>query len=61
MKKLLVVVDMQNDFIDGAYGLTFAEHDADTLNVMQPVFRDGKMLIDYSLSDVRNNLWDGKF
>lgn len=42
-------------------GLTFAEHDADTLNVMQPVFRDGKMLIDYSLSDVRNNLWDGKF
>ncbi len=42
-------------------GLTFAEHDADTLNVMQPVFRNGKMLIDYSLEEVRKNLWNDEF
>lgn len=42
-------------------GLTFAEHDTDTQNVMQPVFSNGKMLIDYSLADVRKNLWNDKF
>lgn len=42
-------------------GLTFAEHDSDKLNVMKPVFRNGRIIIDYSLNEVRNNLWNGEF
>lgn len=42
-------------------GLTFSEHAADKKNLLIPVFRDGKMLKEYSLSDVRNTLWLGDF
>lgn len=42
-------------------GLTFAEHNDDPMNLLIPVFRDGKMLKEYSLSDVRNILWLGAF
>ena len=42
-------------------GLTFAEHNDDPMNLLIPVFRDGKMLKEYSLSDVRNILWFGNF
>lgn len=42
-------------------GLTFAEHDKDPLNLLIPVFRNGKMLKEYSLSDVRSILWHGTF
>ena len=42
-------------------GLTFAEHATDPFNVLIPVFKDGKMLKEYSLSDIRNLLWMGQF
>lgn len=42
-------------------GLTFSEHDADPMNLLLPVFRNGKMLKEYSLEDVRRILWFGSF
>ncbi len=42
-------------------GLTFAEHDTDPQNLLIPVFRNGRMLKEYSLQDVRRILWHGKF
>lgn len=42
-------------------GLTFLEHDADPMNLLLPVFRNGKMLKEYSLEDVRRVLWFGSF
>lgn len=30
-------------------------------NMLQPVFRDGKLLVDYSLNDIRQTLNEGKF
>lgn len=41
--------------------LTFAEHDEDPMNLLILVFRDGRMLKEYSLSDVRRILWHGMF
>lgn len=42
-------------------GLTFAEHNDDPMNLLIPVFRNGKMVKEYSLSDIRNILWLGNF
>lgn len=42
-------------------GLSFKEHDADPLNLMIPVFRNGEMVKEYSLAQIRNLLWLGKF
>lgn len=42
-------------------GLTFAEHDADKDNYMSVVFKDGKMINECSLSDIRDLLWLGSF
>lgn len=42
-------------------GLTFAEHNDDPMNLLIPVFRDGKMVKEYALSDIRNILWLGNF
>lgn len=42
-------------------GLTFEEHNSDLFNLLMPVFRDGRMVREYSLSDVRNILWTGDF
>ena len=42
-------------------GMSFAEHNEDPMNVMIPVFRNGKMLKEYTLSDIRNILWLGTF
>lgn len=38
MKKLLLVIDMQNDFIDGALGTKEAE------KILPPSFRKSKIL-----------------
>jgi len=40
---------------------TFAEVSDDRDNQLIPVFRDGKMLMEYSLSSIRNRLHGGKF
>lgn len=42
-------------------GLTFAQHSEDPMNLLIPVFRDGKMLKEYSLSQIRQLLHHGKF
>lgn len=42
-------------------GLTFAEHEADPLNILIPVFRDGEMLKEYSLKTIRDLLYGGQF
>lgn len=41
--------------------LTFAEHDSDRANFLSPVFKDGKMIKEYTLGEVRNILYGGKF
>ena len=55
--KVLVVVDMQNDFIDGVLGTPEAQAE----NELSTVFEDGKFIKRYSLSDVRQNLHGGNF
>ena len=42
-------------------GLTFAEAEARTDNVMEVVFRDGKMVKEYGLQEIRALLHDGRF
>lgn len=42
-------------------GLTFSQHSEDPMNLLIPVFRNGKMLKEYSLSQVRQLLHHGKF
>lgn len=40
------------------------EYTSDTIpadNLLQPVFKDGKLLKDYTLSEIRNNINNGKF
>lgn len=41
-------------------GLTFAEHNTAD-NCLLPVFKDGKMIKEYTLNEVRQNLWKGSF
>lgn len=63
MRKLLVVVDMQNDFIDGALGTSEAQvsgADAE-INLLETIFVDGKMVKEQTLADVRNVLHGGEF
>lgn len=51
------------DGIDFSYvdGLTYQESMNDKMNLLIPVFADGKMLKEYSLDDIRRVLWYGKF
>ena len=42
-------------------GMTFDEHNMDECNCMKIVFKDGKMIKDYTLNEVREQLWNGKF
>lgn len=42
-------------------GLTYQESLDDKMNLLIPVFADGKMLKEYSLDDIRRVLWQGKF
>lgn len=42
-------------------GLTFKQRDNDIMNLLIPVFRDGKMLKEYSLQQVRQLLHKGRF
>lgn len=42
-------------------GRTFEDVSNDPNNKLQPVFKDGKMLKEYSLKEIRDRLWDGKF
>lgn len=42
-------------------GLTFEEHNADKANFLTTVFKDSQMVKEYSLNEVRNILWGGKF
>ena len=42
-------------------GLTFEEASNDPNNKLVPVFKDGKMLKEYSLNEIRDRLWEGKF
>ena len=41
-------------------GLTFAEHNTDD-NCLIPVFANGTMLKEYTLNEVRQNLWENRF
>lgn len=41
-------------------GLTFAEHNTDD-NCLIPVFRDGKIVKEYTLNEIRQRLWKGEF
>ena len=41
-------------------GLTFAEHNTDD-NCLTPVFANGTMLKEYTLNEVRQNLWENRF
>ena len=49
-----------NDFVC-VDGLTLSESRADPANMLIPVFRDGHMLQQYSLSTIRRILWNGTF
>ena len=41
---------------------TFSEaHEKDTPNLLQLVFKDGEMIKEYSLKDIRNTLHKGEF
>ena len=40
---------------------TFEETESDPYNKLEVVFKDGKMIKEYSLQDIRNRLHDGKF
>ena len=42
-------------------GLTYNESKEDEFNLLEPVFRDGKLLKETTLIDIRNTLWEGKF
>lgn len=46
------------DFVDG---LNWNEAYEDSSNLLKPVFRDGKLLKEWTLAEVRNNLHGGKF
>ncbi len=53
------------DAVDGrlAYrdGLSFNEASNDKNNQLEVVFKDGKMIKEYSLAEIRNTLWEGEF
>lgn len=42
-------------------GLTFEQHNADNMNLLIPVFHDGRMLKEYTLQQIRQLLHRGKF
>lgn len=42
-------------------GLTSHQRDEDPANFLIPVFRDGKMVKEYTLQEIRDTLWRGKF
>lgn len=42
-------------------GLTSTQRDEDPANFLIPVFRDGKMAKEYTLQEIRDTLWRGKF
>lgn len=42
-------------------GLTATQRQEDPVNFLIPVFKNGKMLVDYSLNDIRDTLWMKKF
>ena len=46
------------DFVDG---LNWNEACGDSYNLLKPIFCDGKLLKEYTLAEVRNNLHGGKF
>lgn len=44
-----------------AYKDGYTSEDIPQGNLLEPVFRDGKMLKEYTLSDIRSKLNGGKF
>lgn len=42
-------------------GFTWKEASESENNILKPIFRDSKMLVEQSLQDVRNVLWKGEF
>lgn len=81
MQKILIVIDMQNDFVTGPLGSKAAQvaahineydtviftrdtHGPDHLgkdNLLQPVFRDGSMIKEDTLHDIRARLYKEGF
>mgnify|MGYP003289228870 CR=1 FL=1 len=56
-------IDKDCDLSELSYidGYTWEAACADSRNMLQPIFRDGKMLKEYTLSEIRNTLNGGKF
>lgn len=55
------IVTENNGKLTYTDGHTYADAFTNTNNLLQPVFRDGKMLKEYTLQEVRNRLHGGKF
>ena len=58
-KGCIAVYDVNGLFADD--GNTFEEVSNDPANLLVPVFKDGVMLKEYSLKEIRDRLWDGRF
>lgn len=59
-KGMCYVYELDGDILYSD-GHTMAEVDAKKDNLLKPVFRNGELLTNYSLGDIRNKLHNGKF
>lgn len=59
MNRVLIVVDMQNDFVNGTLGTKEAVNIVP--NELTTVFENGEFVKRYTLNEVRQNLHGGNF